>query len=134
MRRKFAAPLLALVGLSMLAAPAVEARSKMSGQEELAKLLEGRVAGEGKSCLSTYRTENVRIIDKTAIVYRDGATLWVNIPANPDRLDNDDILVTRSFGSQLCKQDIVRTYERSGFFMNGVVALGEFVPYRRVES
>ena len=134
MVKKIAAPILALAGLALVAAPAVEARSKLSGQEELGKLLEGRVAGEGKSCLSTFRTDNLRIIDKTALVYRDGATLWVNVPKNADTLDDDDIIVTRVFGSQLCKQDIVHTYERSGFFMNGIIALGDFVPYRRAES
>ncbi|WP_425466608.1 hypothetical protein [Qipengyuania marisflavi] len=110
------------------------ARERLSGDAKLAKLLDGRVAGEGRNCLSSYKMRRMQVIDGTAIVYRDGSTLWVNIPANAEHLDDSDVMVTRMFGSSLCRQDIVDTYDRSGHFMNGVIFLGDFVPYRRVDS
>ena len=117
---------------ALLAAPATQAKPRLTGEEQLAKLLEGRVAGEPVSCISQTSTREARIIDKTAIVYDWGNVIYVNRPANPSDLDSDDIMVTRLHGSQLCSVDTVRLHERSGFFYNGFVSLGQFVPYRRV--
>ena len=74
------------------------------------------------------------ILDRTALVYNAGSVIWVNRPDNARDLDDDDILVTRTFGSQLCRLDIVRTVDRTGGFQTGFVALGEFVPYRKVKT
>lgn len=111
-----------------------EAKPRLSGEEQLAKLTEGRVAGTPVSCISQSDRSDMQIVDKTAIVYGSGRTIYVNRPRNPTGLDSDDILVTRLHGSQLCKLDSVRTHDRSSRMYNGFVMLGDFVPYRRVES
>jgi hypothetical protein len=55
------------------------------------------------------------------------------IPANgASALDEDDILVTNTTGSQLCDLDIVRLVDRSSHFQTGFVSLDKFVPYRKV--
>lgn len=117
---------------ALLAAPALQARDRMSGEEELAKMLEGRVAGEPVDCISLTRSNESRVIDKTAIVYGHGRTLYVNRPVNADSLDDDEILVTKLHGSRLCKLDTVRLHDRSGHFFTGFVGLEQFVPYHRV--
>jgi hypothetical protein len=119
-------------GAALLAGSAVEARTKLSGEEQLAKMLEGRVAGQPVNCISLFETRDQRVIDKTAIVYGRGDTIYVNRPSNARDLDRDDVMVTNIHGSQLCSVDIVRTHDRSGFFYTGFVGLEEFVPYRRV--
>jgi predicted membrane channel-forming protein YqfA (hemolysin III family) len=111
---------------------AVSAKTKLSGEERLAKIIGDRVPGEPVSCISQFQTRDLEVIDKTALVYRNGSTLYVNRPRNAESLDDDDVLVTRLHGSQFCSLDIVQTYDRSGHFWNGFVSLGEFVPYRRV--
>jgi hypothetical protein len=117
---------------ALLAVPAaVSAKPKLTGEERLAKIIGDRVPGEPVSCISQYQTRDLEIIDKTALVYKSGSTLYVNRPRNAESLDDDDILVTRLHGSQFCSLDIVQTYERSGHFWNGFVSLGDFVPYRR---
>lgn len=98
------------------------------GEAKLARMLEGRVAGQPQSCISAWQSRNLEVIDETAIVYDAGNTIYVARPARPESLDSDDILVVERTGSQLCKQDIVRTVDQSGF-MTGVVFLGDFVPY-----
>lgn len=118
---------------TLLAAPAVDARPKLSGEEELAKLLKGREAGKPVNCIPSSQATETRVIDKTAIVYRIGSTLYVNRPSNADQLDDDDILVTKLFGSQLCSVDTVQLHDRTGFFWSGFVGLSEFVPYRKVK-
>ena len=114
---------------------AATAREKLAPEAQLAKLLEGRVAGEPKDCISLPSIDSSQIIDKTAIVYRDGATLWVNRPrSGADSLNDDDVLVTKTTGSQLCSIDTVQLHDRSSHFWRGFVSLGEFVPYRKVKS
>jgi hypothetical protein len=117
----------------LLTAPAaVSAKPKLTGEERLAKVIGDRVPGEPVSCISQFQTRDMEVIDKTALVYRNGSTIYVNRPKNADDLDDDDVLVTKLHGSQFCSLDIVQTYDRSGHFWNGFVSLGEFVPYRRV--
>ena len=129
--RKFA--LLLAAGAAMLAGPALQAKERLTGEQELAKLLEGREAGEPVSCIPLARASDARIIDKTAIVYDSGRTIYVNRPRFAESLDDDDIMVTRLHTSQLCRLDTVRMHDRSGHFFTGFVGLEDFVPYRRVE-
>ena len=117
---------------ALLAAPALQARDRMSGEEKLAKLLEGREAGQPQSCLPFNASDDMKIIDKTAIVYDAGSVIYVNRPSNPRSLDDDDIMVTKPTGSQLCRLDTVRLHDRSGFWFSGFVGLEQFVPYRKV--
>ena len=130
MRRIASAVAIAATALSLTLAPAAGAKEKLTGEEKLAKMLEGRTAGEPRNCLSSHALDRMTVINDTAIVYRDGRTLWVNVPRNAQDLDDDDVMVTRQFGTQLCKQDTVTTMDRMGGFFNGVVFLGDFVPYR----
>jgi len=117
---------------ALLAAPAVAGKQRMTGEEKLAKVLEGQVAGEPERCLPYSASSNMKVIDKTAIVYGRGNTVWVNRPANPNSLDDDDILVRSSHTAQVCSLDIVRVVERTSWMQVGTIGLGEFVPYRKV--
>ena len=128
--RSFAIALVAAAAL--LTGPALEAKPRLSPQQQLDKLLDGRVAGTPVHCISQYDTREMQVLNKTAIVYGWGNTIWVNTPRNVQDLDDDDIMVTRLYGSQFCSLDIVTTVDRSGGFTNGFISLGEFVPYRRV--
>ena len=124
-----------LAAAALAASPAVAAKEKRSPEEQLAKLLGGRVAGDPRSCITLSRIDSSQIIDKTAIVYRDGSTLWVNRPrSGAQSLDEDDVLVTKLTGSQLCSIDTVQLHDRSSHFWRGFVSLGEFVPYRKVKA
>jgi hypothetical protein len=123
-------------GAAILAGSGLQARERLTGEEKLEKLLEGRVAGEPVSCISLTGSRDSQVIDKTAIVYGSGRTIYVNRPHNAGDLDDDDILVTtlHGGGSQLCRLDIVRTHDRTAHFYTGFVNLDNFVPYRRVAS
>lgn len=124
----------AILAAALVAGPSVSAREKLTPDQQLAKLLEGRVAGEPKDCIALSSVTNSQVIDKTAIVYRIGNTLWVNRPANPEALDDDDVLVTKTIGSQLCSIDSVQLRDRSSHFWRGFVSLGAFVPYSKVKT
>ena len=117
---------------ALLAAPSAYAGPKLTGEAKLAKLLEGREAGKPVDCINIRTTRSSRIIDKTAIVYDAGSVIYVNRPANPEHLDDNDVLVTTLHSSNLCSVDIVRTRESSMLFPTGFVSLEKFVPYRKV--
>ncbi len=121
---------------ALAAIPATaSARERLAPEDQLAKLLEGRVAGEPQNCIPLSMARSSQVIDKTAIVYRVGSTLWVNRPeGGASSLDDDDILVTKLSGSQLCSIDAVQLHDRSSHMYSGFVSLGKFVPYRRVKG
>lgn len=128
--RKIATAL--LTAAVLLAAPAAQARTKLTGEQQLAKILEGREAGKPVHCISLFDMRDLQVIDKTALVYRTGGVIYVNRPSNPEHLDSDDVLVTKLSGSQFCDLDIVHTVDRNSFFITGFISMGEFVPYRRI--
>ena len=120
--------------LAAAALGAVSAASAASLPPEarLARLLDGRVAGKPVNCISQRDIRSAEIIDDTAIVYRVGGKLFVNRPrSGASWLDRDDIMVTNTIGSQLCRVDAVRLIDRASLFPTGFVSLGEFVPYTR---
>lgn len=133
--RKFVIKLVfAAAGAALLAgAGAVQAKPRETGEERLARLIEGRVAGAPVSCIHRSDQNDLQIIDKTALVYGSGRTIYVNRPRNARDLDSNDILVTRLTGSQLCKLDSVRLRDRMANMPTGFLLLGDFVPYRRVD-
>ncbi len=124
-----------LIAASLLAAPTVFAREKLTGEQQLAKILDGRVAGKPVTCIPLNQAQSTQIIDKTAIVYRVGSTYYVNRPTNADRLDSDNILVTKLYSSQLCRLDTVQLRDRTTPSMwNGFVGLQDFVPYTKPKT
>jgi len=144
MTKLFRPALLYAASLALLAAPTLaqdgeradeEQTEQTKGEKELAKLLEGRVAGEPTSCIRTPPNDRVRVIDDTAIVYGRGKTIYVNRTSRPSDIDDRDTMVIRRFsGSQLCKTDTVTTIDRGSQMFSGVIFLSEFVPYTRVET
>lgn len=129
---------LATAALGMLAAPAVQADETAGmtrDEEKLAKMLEGRVADEPQNCIRTIGSRSLTSIDDTALVYRDGNTVWVNYTRTPDAIDDDDYLVIKKFSvTSLCRTDQIQTYSRAGDFFSGVIFLDDFVPYRMAEE
>ena len=105
------------------------------GEQELAELLEGRVAGEPQRCIRTSANDRFRVIDETAYVYGRGRTIYVQRTRNPGRIDDTDALVSRRFSaSQLCRLDTMTTIDAHNGFFTGVVFFEDFIPYTRVED
>jgi hypothetical protein len=114
-------------------AAAVEPLSK--GEQRLAKLLEGRVAGEPVRCIRTLPSQRMQTIRGTAYVYGSGNTIFVQRTRNPDQIDDNDALVTTRFNaSELCRLDQMTTVDRVLGVFTGAVFFEDFVPYTRVKS
>lgn len=142
MRAMFRNGALAIAAFGLAATPVLaeqhegDAPELTRGEAKLAKMLEGREAGEPQDCINTFSSSNLQVIDGTALVYKQGKTLWVNRTRNPESLDDSDYLVIKKFGSahQLCRLDNVTTRDRGSHFFSGVVFLSDFVPYRKAEG
>ncbi|MET0309643.1 MAG: hypothetical protein ABW023_13130 [Sphingomonas sp.] len=120
-----------ILASAALAVPASAADQK-TPQQQLDKLLEGRVAGKPTNCISLTSASSSQVVDGKAIVYRVGGTLYVNEPrSGADSLDSDDILVTKTYGSNLCSIDTINLVDRTSRFPRGFVILGDFVPYTK---
>lgn len=111
-----------------------EAEAVTEGEAELAKILEGRVAGEPVKCLTRAQRRNLRIVDETAMVFRSGRTFYVNRTNSPRFLNDWDYPVFSQFGSSLCRLDRVEMRSRSGNFPGPVLTLSDFIPYTKVET
>jgi hypothetical protein len=122
-----------LVGAGLLATLPAYAAPRLTGEAKLAKIIEGRVAGKPVDCVNLRGIRSSQIIDKTAIVYDAGSTIYVNRPrAGAEDLDDRDALVTKTHSPQLCSIDVVHLYDTAARFQRGFVYLGEFVPYKKV--
>jgi hypothetical protein len=127
--------LTALAGTVLLSAAPALAKPRLSPEAELTKLIGNRVAGEPVKCITLSNVRSVRIIDRTALVYEQGSTLYVNRPrGGAEHLNQWDTLVTQPFAGRLCRPDIVRLYDSGSRFESGWLSLGDFVPYRRVRQ
>jgi hypothetical protein len=123
-----------LVGsLALVAGPA---QAKPADHEaELARVVAGRVAGEPVDCIDMHRVRSSHIIPGTAIVYDAGGVVYVNRPrGGAESMDQWDIMVNRLYSSELCSIDTVQLIDQGSQMYSGTVFLGEFVPYRRVET
>jgi hypothetical protein len=123
--------LIAIASATLLASTPALAREHLTGEQQLAKLLQGRVAGKPVDCINLVTAQNSMVIDKTAIVYDSGSVMYVNRPRDASSLNSDDILITKTWGSELCRMDVVKLRDRGNFMFTGFVSLEDFVPYTR---
>lgn len=98
--------------------------------DKLAQALAGKVAGKPVSCISLNDARSSTTY-RDAILYRSSSKLtYANDLGNCPYLRENNILVTRATGSQLCRGDIVNMVDRGSGFPTGSCAFSDFVPYR----
>jgi hypothetical protein len=124
-----------LAGAVAIAAVPAQAGPRRSPEAQLQHELRGRVAGEPVSCVNLRNIRSSRVIDRTALIFDAGGTIYVNRPrSGAETLSRWDAQVVRPFGSQLCSIDTIRMVDPVSGFFSGTVFLGEFVPYRRARN
>lgn len=131
MRRKALISALSLALGAVVAATPALAREHRGGEQQLARILDGRVAGKPQDCIDLYTAHTSEIVDHTAIVYGSGPILWVNRPRDAHDLISDRVMLTKTSGSQLCQMDLVKLKDPATLTISGFVTLDEFVPYSR---
>jgi hypothetical protein len=125
MTRTFA-PLLVLALASCAAPP--------PGVEQQSPPLElaGLAAGPPERCVTLSSLQSFRVSDNNrhVLLYGGGRTIWAN-QLGQCGFGPDDILVTEPLGSQYCRGDIVRSFDRNSRIPGPACVLSEFVPYTR---
>lgn len=113
----------------------VAAEPMTKGEKQLARMLEGRVAGEPVRCIRTFPNQRMETIDKTAYVFGTGTTIFVQRTRNPEQIDRNDALITQRFNAtQMCKLDVMTTVDPVTGIFTGVVFFEDFVPYTKVKD
>lgn len=126
--------LIALLAGTLMLGGVAQAKEQ-DREAELARALQGRVAGDPVDCIDLHRIRSSRIITDTAILYDAGSVIYVNRPANgAEELNQWDTMVTRTPSTRLCNVDTVTMVDRGAGSFQGVVFLGDFVPWRRVRN
>lgn len=126
--------MLAMAAILATTGPAMAEDHAAAGEAKLARITEGRAAGKPVGCINMRDIRSSEIVEDTAIVYRmNNGMLFVNRPNGGGLLDRDDILVTRTYGTRLCRIDIVNLIDRGSRMPSGSLALGDFVPYSRLQ-
>lgn len=125
-----------LIMAAILAAPAsARVSMKERGEAELTKLLKGYVPGEKVRCVRTSDITNQTVIDGTAIVFFGlGGKAWVNRPNGAEFLREDNILITRPFGGENCRLDIVHQSDRFTRMQGASIGLNDFTLYTKVKK
>jgi len=125
-----------LIMAAMLAAPASARDSmKQRGEAELAKMLKNYVPAKQVRCVQLSDITNQTVIDGTAIVYWGlGGKAWVNRPNGAEFLREDDILISKPFGGQSCRLDIVHQRDRFSHIAGPTVGLNDFTLYTKVKA
>ena len=112
-----------------------EAEPLTKGEKQLAKLLDGRVAGEPVRCIRAIPRQRVTTISGEAYVYGAGRTIYVQRTRDPAAIDDDDSLISNRFTvTQLCRSDVMRTVNLITGIYTGAVFFEDFVPYTRVKA
>jgi hypothetical protein len=123
---------LALLALSACATgPAPVGKLSDREAKDLAKALDGKVAGTPVSCVSTNKGENLRAIGDRTLIYRVSSKLVYrnDLIGACTGLRFGDTLVMEVFGSRYCRGDMARSVNLYSGAQTGSCALGDFVPY-----
>lgn len=105
----------------------------VQAQQTLDRYLAGKTAGQPQTCLPSYRSNDMVIVDERTILFRDGANRYwrTDIQGGCIGLGRPSTaLVTRSFGGTgLCRGEIAQIVDTSTGMTVGSCSLGDFVPY-----
>lgn len=123
--------LLAGAALALTGTAATAETRAERNEAKLARMLDGRTAGEPVNCINAMRSNRIEVIEHIGIVYDAGDTIYVARTRDPRALGPWDVPVIERFGSQLCTSDVMRTVDRSGGYITGPLFLDDFVPYTR---
>ena len=114
----------------LLLAPACAASS--AREADLSSDLAGRTAGPPQDCVPASAGDSLVPRDSQTLVYRRGATIWVNrLAAACPGLNEMSTLIVEVHGSSYCRGDPVRAIEPGRSIPGPICVLGSFTPYRR---
>lgn len=121
---------LALIAFALSSCAAPQPRGDTQGPPSE---LVGRTPGRPQQCVLIQRMDSLRVADNNrhTLLYGSGRTVFANNLARECTFGWDDILVTEPVGSQYCRGDIVRSFDRQSKIPGPSCVLSDFIPYTR---
>lgn len=129
--------LLTIPAAMLLAAPAMSEKKIELTEKQQARLdqrLEGRTAGEARSCINRNDQRRMTVISDDILIFsasRNARTIYVNKPPGGCPDADRNILSYRRSTSSLCRGEIVNLIDNASGISMGSCAFGDFVPYTR---
>lgn len=134
MYRFFLPAVLLLGGTAALSADTKGYAARQAAQDkiELDKQLAGLVAGKPQTCIDPIRYRDTTRVGDT-ILYKNGRNdiMRTDTGGGCFGLRRGDTIVSKTFGSQLCRGDIVHTVDLVSHIPSGSCSFGDFIPYRK---
>ena len=127
---RLAFPILLLAGCATTAeAPQHSDRA----MDRVERTLAGLTPGAPQSCVPRQQVRSTRAADGVILYVGSRDRVWRNdVGPGCSGLSRGDFFVSRSFGSQYCRGDILQTQTPGApSIFSGSCALGDFVPYTR---
>jgi len=121
--------MLAVAGCGTVDQQAQSARD----QQRLTAEIGDRVAGTPQRCLSSFRTQDMRVVGSD-ILFEDGATLYrarTSGGCEAARTSGYILVFDYRGDTQLCSGSIVKVINSSGGMFAGSCAIEDITPYRR---
>jgi hypothetical protein len=112
--------------------PLTEKQSKL-----LDKSLAGKTPGKPVDCIQLDRSNDLVRVSDTILLYRQSSNLVYKNELNwscHGLASQNDILVTETWGSNLCRGDIVRLVDPVSGLQGAACPLGDFIPYRKTPA
>lgn len=131
--------LIALPALALIAGcantPPSESQLRAQARDaaKLDEALAGYTPGTPVNCVESRDLRGPEAYGENTLIFRASRKLiWrTETSGSCDDVKRGDALVTRQFGSRLCKGDIARTANLQAGFSTGTCVIGAFVPYRK---
>ena len=127
------ATLASAVALASCATTSEPEPRSIKAERELSLWLDGRTVGKPQSCLPSYRSGDMVVIDEKTILFRDGANrVWrteLNGSCNGLGRPGTALLTKQFGGTGLCRGEIAQVIDTSQGFTVGSCSIGDFVPY-----
>lgn len=95
--------------------------------------LAGRTPGAAQRCVMIEPSQSLRVsdTDRHTLLYGNGRIIWANRLGSSCGFSSNDILVTEPIGSDHCRGDLVRSFDRYTKIPGPACVLGDFLPYAR---
>lgn len=122
---------LLLLSAALAACAAAPQQRTAKAEAHLDKVLAGKVAQNPVSCLPTYRSGDMVVIDDNTILFKEGRKVYrndLNGGSCSGLGSGHYALVTKQYG-QLCRGDIGQVMDMSTGMPVGSCVMGDFVPY-----
>ncbi len=123
-----------IAGVLIAALPAASSarKERLSDEAQLTKALDGLTPGKPVSCIDLRDARGTESIGDSILFRASRRLTYRNDPRGGCKASAfNETLITRTYGSQLCRGDVVRRADLTSGFETSACILGDFTPYRK---